>query len=669
MTSLLIDCETFSEVDVTKVGSHEYANHPSKTVLLWSVRSPEWARSLVFEEANLWKLLKQLKETNQINWTRNEPLDLIHWSPFDRQIVEYGQTFNSSEDSWDHDSEVGAIAGPNNTFWFDLSELSLIYGGPMKLKFAAKFWANNESKDDGKHLISRFCSPQKDGSTFNKENDPIRWEQFRAYAAQDTNVMVPIFKRFVHLAENGGADFDDYWSNARVLGRMNERGVPIDRESARIAQDNIDLASSRMHALCTSEYGFAPTAVAKVREYLGTEDCRKETIEDYYDSGQGTKEQQRLAEIRLLTSGVAAKKIGPMLNRSTLDARARDCFVFHGATTGRLTSMGPQFHNMLRHRSEEGFFTKLHGGSYGRDGRNEDRIFSHIRENIRGFIQAPDGKTLVAADFSQIELRVGAAVAGEGWLLEAFEEGRDPYLIMASKLYGVEVTEKSDPRRQFGKIVELAALYGLGRFGLMKAALKEGIALTEKQAQKAIDTYRSSHPSIVKTWAYCGDAWTACKDGLDGTQVDLGAFVFERIESAVKLTRPSGFSQYYWMPRTTLGHWADCEKRRCKGCKSNLTFTGRNQGGVMGVKHTYGGDLFQSGVQGIAADLILHGMGTVEAAGYPPILSVHDEVVCEIDDDGDDYVQILCDLLCQLPDWAEGLPVAAEGWQQRRFTK
>jgi DNA polymerase len=254
---------------------------------------------------------------------------------------------------------------------------------------------------------------------------------------------------------------------------------------------------------------------------------------------------------------------------------------------------------------------------------------------------------------------------------------------MASEIYGENITAKSDPRRQFGKIVELACLYGLGRFGLMKAAKKEGIIITESYAQSVIDTYRLTHASIVECWADCATAFKLCIRNEPGFSIDVGAMSFERIESAVKLVRPSGFAQYYWLPHVErVNHWDDCEARgfktrrnsRCFGCKEEIAFIGRNQGGVMSRKTTYGGDLFQSGTQGAAADIILDGMMKCESKGFPPVMSIHDEVVCEISKTKTaparrSHVESVCELLCDLPDWAKGLPIAAQGWMQRRFTK
>jgi DNA polymerase len=299
MSVLLIDCETFSELDVTKVGSFVYANHPSTRVLLWSVRDPDWPRSLVYEEPNIWKLLKQLKDSNQIHWTRNEPLDLIHWSPFDRHIVQYSQQFQDiDDDGWDGDVEPGAYKGPNNTYWSDMADLSLIYGGPAKLAHAAKFFGEGEIKDTGKHLISRFCAPQSSGHIITKEEDPIRWEQFRAYAGQDTNVMVPILNRFTNLAENGGEDITAHWPYLQAIGRMNERGAPIDVLSAKQAEIGMFRAAHRATVECESEYGFKPTSIIYIKNELGLPDCQKETLAAFLLTSPEPR-TKRLAEIRL----------------------------------------------------------------------------------------------------------------------------------------------------------------------------------------------------------------------------------------------------------------------------------------------------------------------------------------------------------------------------------
>ena len=667
MSELLIDAETYSEIDVRKVGSYVYANHPSTRVILWSVRDPEWPRSLVFEEPNIWKLLLQLKQTKQIEWTRNEPLGLIHWSPFDRHIAQYA-TPRIAEigDEWDEECDEGAVAGPNNTYWSDLADMSLIYGGPMKLKNAAAFWSNSQTKDEGKHLIARFCKPQTDGTLHDKASDPIRWEQFRAYAGQDTNVMVPILERFAGLGENGGEDFMQHWPGIVCVNKMNREGVPIDITAARDAASHLLDAGHRAAVKCEREYGFKPTNVKQIGQYLGLPDCQKETVEDFLEEGVGTKEQLALAQLRLLSSGVASKKVIPMIHHAGPDDRVRDCFIYHGAWTGRLTSVAIQFQNMLGMPSDETFFHDLGSSHYGTE---DSDIFADVRQNIRGFILAQEGNTLVSADSNAIECRVAAWLAGEDWLLNVFRTSGDPYLIMASEIYGEDITDKEDPRRKLGKTAELQLQYQSGGEKLQTQCQKRGIYIDLPAAKTIVKTYRKIHPNIVKCWADCQTAFVQCMDAEVGTVVKMEPVSFVRLESAVKLVRPSGFGQYYWLPEMTYAHWDDCKSRYCDGCKDEIQYTGRGKSGVMHRKHTYGGDIFQSFVQGIAADLLRFWMMGLQAEDYSLIMSIHDEVVCEIEDTNKSWIDNICRLLCVLPSWADGLPVKAEGWQQKRFTK
>jgi len=667
MSILLVDCETFSELDVTEVGSRIYAQHPSTRVTLWSVRDPDWADSLVFEEPDLYKVLGELKKARQIKWTRNEPLDLIHWSPFDRHILNY--TYGVELDP---EANPGAYTGPNNTFVCDLQTLSLVYGGPAQLEYAARFFGGVEQAKhkDGKRLIKMFCAPQADGSIIKPEDEPIHWQKFVAYARQDTNVMVPVLNAMMEIEE--GESLAEHWAEYRAVERMNERGAPIDLESAKRAFRDIHDSKDAVLVDMKREYGLNVNAPNQVKEFLGTEDCKRDTLEELLETNTLTDEQIDVCEARLLVSGAATAKLKPMVARgsATDPPRVYDAFRWFGAWTGRLTSTSPQLHNFVRSAVDESYFEALHAGVL-------ENVFRETRANIRGFIQAADDDVLVASDYNAIECRVAAWIAGEQWLLDAFEQGADPYLTMATAIYGTEVTDKEDPRRQFGKTVELGSQYQLGWKGLIKQCAQRGIELTEEDARYAIDTYRDLHPAIVETWRSFDDTFAYLVHTKD-TIEDHG-ITFTRTNKAIKSTRPSGKTMWYWMPRLKKDRWPDklddedniIEEGKEK---MSLAFTGRYHD-VMTTQTTYGGNIFQGAVQGAAADLMLHGMLGLEAEGFKPIMSIHDEVVCEHSRDefeasaDEDIVNYMGEVLCDLPEWAEGLPVAAEGWMQRRFTK
>ena len=646
MPILFADAETASELDVTRVGSEVYARHPSTRTLLWSLRALEWPRSLVFERDGFWTLVREIKRTSQIEWPTGEPLVVIHWSPFDRVLVTRRE---EAPQGWE-------------VQWLDLQAVSLSYGGPAQLGPAAAWWGGTELKDAGKHLISRFCKPQKDGRWITREDDPIRWERFRSYAGQDTEAMVPIYNRFVELAEAGGHRWADHEPAWEAVRRMNERGIPIDRIAAEAAILRGEAAESRLVETCREEFGITPFQTEAVRLKLGLSDVRKETLEEALDSGGLDPEQKRLAEIRLQTAGAARKKLGPMLAMSLPgDPRVRGAFRYHGAWTRRLSSLGLQAQNFVKGKADEAYFEALVG-----PGEVED-LFERTRTNIRGFLRAEPGGTLVAADLAQIELRVGGWLAGETWLVEALARGEDAYKITAGALFNLAPGDVGKPSRErdFGKVVELGSMYQLGWMGLQRQAAPQGIDLREDEARRAIEIYRATHPAFVASWAEMDQAFRDLVAAPAGVAQEVlgGLCRLERHETHVRLVRPSGFAQYFWLPALERGTWPD------GGERWELSYMGLDKTGRMTPQHTYGGNIFQGAVQGTAADLILEALARVEDAGYHPIMSIHDEIVCEIGDDGECYVDDLCALVAELPSWAQGLPVEAEGWQGKRFTK
>jgi len=659
MSILLIDAETFSALDLNQVGSRVYAQHPSTEAMLWSVRDPDWPDSLVFE-GDLWSVLDKLKATNRIKWTRNEELVLVHWSKFDRHIEEYSSRREWKDGDWDGDRETGWYCGPNNTKWVDLAQISLIHGGPVKLKWAAEFWAQEEIKFEGKHLISRFCSPQLDDLRITAADDPIRWEEFRAYARQDTNVMVPILNALDHIAETGQSeDIHDHWPYIRAVDRMNDRGAPIDRRSAQLASDILYDVGTGENRRVEDNYGVKLGNYKKVAEFLGLPNAQRETVEDILPSLTG--ERLDLAEAYLLVGGAASKKLVPMIRMSSDEhPRVHDAFVYHGAWTRRLTSMNPQLQNLVREPCREEFFEALADdqGYWG-------RIFDDVRSNIRGFIQAEPEMTLSVADYNAIECRYSAWLSGETWLIDVFRDGGDPYLIMASEIYGEQITDKSDPRRQFGKTVELGAQYGLGPDGLLSQCAKRGIIIERDFAVRVIDAYRSLHGNIVRSWKERESALWELVNGVEGQSIEIGkrGTTYTRTSLSIKVTRPSGFSMYLWLPEVRTGKWPDGSP------KSEISFMGRGKGGMMVRQSTYGGRAFQGEVQGGSADYMLEGMLAAERAGFPPVMSVHDETATEIPDICIDAHVELEKLLCVDLEWAKGLPVKAEGYTGRRFTK
>lgn len=680
---LLIDCETYSTVDLRACGQHVYAEHEDTETLLWSIRSMEWEDSLVFE-GDLYDILRELKAANRIKWTKNQPLTLLHWGSFDRIMAEGVEGVSIQETAEGFVDEHGST-------WIDLREVSLTCGAPGHLAGASLFWGGKQTKSEGKHLIRRFCVPTKDGRRRMPEEDPVRWEEFRAYARQDTNVMPDIYRG---MLRHVGHSIVEHWPFARCVGRMNERGAPIDSVSAQVALQLLEGLQEEIKVEIETAYGFSPTNPAKVKAFLGTENCQAETLEKLLLDPDLDEEKREIILARQAVGGAATKKLKPMLMMCSGDGRARGMFDYHGAHTRRLTSFGVQWQNMLRSPSSEAFFEHINDPALSAD----LALGEEVRRNIRGFVCAPTGSRFVAADYSQIELRYGAWIAGEGWMLDAFRENdvavhaagkqspeawaTDLYVLAAQDLMGKQLPhDVSGDERQFGKTVELSSIFGIsavgkhGDGGLKAYAAGMGVKMTDEDAWHAWKVYRDTHQKIVAAWSTLEGAVQQAIAAPPMTRVKWGwhlstPHIIERGEAYVRIIRPSGFASYLWMPQLVEATYDDGTPRMNDFGEPeyNIRYLGRNKAGVMVEKRTWGADLFQTCVQGGAADLMLEGMLRAEQRGYPPILSVHDEVVTEVPE-GHGSVDELCDILCELPLWAKGLPVTAEGWDGRRFTK
>ena len=183
MSTIVVDCETYSELNLKTTTPEIYAAHPSTCVLMWSLMAEGWERAIVSEAPNIWHILLELKRQRLLSWSKRDPLDVVHWGPFDR-IIAQAQCIAAAGESWGQADELGVWDAPNNTRWGDLSEISSFLGGPFGLAPAAEFWSQTVLKGEGRHLITRFCRPVK-GARILPEQDPERWEQFIAYSRQD----------------------------------------------------------------------------------------------------------------------------------------------------------------------------------------------------------------------------------------------------------------------------------------------------------------------------------------------------------------------------------------------------------------------------------------------------------------------------------------------------
>lgn len=296
-----------------------------------------------------------------------------------------------------------------------------------------------------------------------------------------------------------------------------------------------------------------------------------------------------------------------------------------------------------------------------------------ISDCLRAMITAAPGRDLVAADFANIEGRVLAWLAGEDWKLEAFKafdagQGADLYKLAYARAYGLEAADVTKDQRQVGKVMELALGYqgGVGAFQTM--ARGYGVRITDEQADEIKTRWREQHPATKAFWKTLErSAIAATRE--PGRVTKAGRILFRKNGSFLWARLPSGRSLCYPYPRIvekTLP-WEDEDGKPAKG--EALEYDGVDPvTKAWGTTDTYGGKLAENVTQAVARDILAAALLRLEHHGYAVVMHVHDEIVCEVPE-GWGAVDEMEHLMEEIPTWAEGLPIAAEGWRGKRYRK
>lgn len=374
---------------------------------------------------------------------------------------------------------------------------------------------------------------------------------------------------------------------------------------------------------------------------------------------------KRILEIRQALGKTSTAKYEAMLNSVAPDGRIRDTLMYHGAATGRWAGKKVQFQNLPK-----GSIKNMDDAVELIKSENTEAIeFLHgdfmpfMAGAIRGMVKASEGKMLVVADFAAIEARVLGWLAGSELMLQQFRNGVDLYKEMASKIYNVSVEEVTSDQRQLGKAAILGAGYGMGAPKFLDTCLSWGIKIDEALAKTAIATYRETYPEVRNLWENMD---RMAKNATLGCIVPKICHTSWFVENAfLKCQLPSGRSIHFYKPEIR-------DKETPWGIRPALTFMGEKQGTTGGKTwmrvDTYGGKLVENITQAVARDLMAEAMLRVEAAGYEVILSIHDELVAEVDESKAD-VSHFEKLMSEVPTWATGCPISAAGWSGKHYKK
>ena len=542
---------------------------------------------------------------------------------------------------------------------------------PLALKNAALVLKTGEQKDRaGEALIRYFsipCKPTKTngGRTRNlPEHDPEGWQTFKDYCIQDVRTERDIRHRLEMFPLP-----DHEWDYYHMDQRINDRGVMIDKELVEQAITCDLLMSEEMAKRAYELTGLEnPNSVSQLKgwleergipvESLGKKDVAA-MIKDL-DKNSADGEALEMMKLRLQMAKSSVKKYQAADRYICADGRAHGLFQFSGANrTQRWAGRGIQLQNLpqnhistldeARDLVKMGCFDMVES-IYG----NTPDILSQL---IRTMLIAKPGHIFTIADFSAIEARVLAWLAGETWRLDAFKRGEDIYCASASQMFGVPVVKHgvNGELRQKGKVAELACGYG-GAAGALISMGALDMGLKESELPDIIDSWRTANPKIVQFWWDVESAaMETVKDHKERTVRRVG---FQFHANTLWLVLPSGRKLAYIKPKLQPNRFG----------RMAITYEGLNAANKWSRGETYSGKLVENITQATARDLLAEAMWRLEQAGLDIVGHVHDEVILEVPIDSI-TVDEVCAIMNQNPKWAEGLPLSSAGYTGPHYFK
>lgn len=723
MSYLFLDFETFSEADLKKVGSYAYAEHPTTEVLICTYAFDD-------EPVQIWdctdgsdmpgdlhRALRRLVKPNsriKMVWHNG--------SMFDRLIMKH---------CWGFDIPV------SNTI--DTMIWAFRHALPGSLDALCEVLgvsADNAKDKRGKALIQRFSKPTPKNykiRRYTAETHPDEWAMFIKYAVSDITAMREVFHK---LPRWGNSEFEDRVLELDQL--INDRGFKVDVALAEAAIEAVEKHKAQLQEEAQRKYGGSLTGkdfLPILRELAPAHrihNAQKSTLNDLLADEDLPDDARTIIEMRLGAASTASTKYNPLLLGRSSDDRRRGCIQYGGAKrTLRFAGKGFQPQNLARgyyHDDEldKGISALLKGRAH----RRFD-VAKLTASTVRSCIIPEAGHKFVVADYSNVEGRGLAWLAGEDDLIEVFVNGVDVYKKLASTVFNVSYDDVTKDQRQIAKAMVLGLGYagGVGAFvtfaknlgldlndmtntlagtfpdhiwaatarGYEWARIQEAKRpprpgekddrpsyILDKKVWRTCDAlkrmYREANPAIVQFWRDIEDAAMAAirNPGKEFTAGPRGVKFSRNVETDnngnkvagwwLRMTLPSGRVMSY--PGVGLSVSKETDEDGKVSTNVRIKYQGENQlTRQWGFQYTYSGKLVENCTQALCRDLLANALLNVEANGYPIVLHVHDEIICETPDLPEYNVAELERLMCELPEWAEGFPLVAEGAEMKRYAK
>lgn len=644
--TLSIDLETYSEIDIAKCGSFRYIDDESFEILLLGY---------AFDD----------EPVTVIDLTADEevPADFLA-ALYDPEVTK--TAWNCAFERFGLWKHFGRYCPPEQ--WSDTMILSAVCGLPLGLGEAGKALRleADEAKDrEGKALIRYFCSPCRPtkvngGRTRNlPQHDTDKWALFIEYNRQDVVAERTIRKRLLRWEPDSLEH--RFWC---LDARINERGMRVERELVHnaIAMDERYKAELTKQAVAISGLE-NPNSVAQIKQWLLEQEgievpsLNKKVVAEVVSQLNGERAKQFMA-LRARLAKSSTKKYEAMERSACADAHVKGCFQFYGANrTGRFAGRLVQLQNLPQNHMEDLAVAR----SLVRDNDYEtvrllyDSVSDTLSELIRTALIPEPGHRFIVADFSAIEARVIAWIAGEQWRLDVFRNGGDIYCASASQMFHVPVVKHGENGhlRQKGKIAELALGYG-GGANALKAFGADKMGMTEEEMVNTVDLWREASPRVCALWRALERAAIRCVAHKTPQVSAIGGIRFEMECGILWMTLPSG--------RRIAYYGAEYGPSRFHRDRRALSYMGVDQKTKRwGRVETWGGKLAENVTQATARDCLRDTMLALADAGYDIQAHVHDEVIISEPRDGRTVEDVSAIMGRELP-WASGLPLRGDGY-------
>lgn len=653
MKTLSLDLETYSSVDLGKSSVYRYVESPDFDILLLGFStdgSPVQVVDLAQGEQIPPEIIDALSDERVHKWAFNANFERVCLSEWLRRN---SYPLHNEHYSTPDDPCMGYL---DPVGWHCTMVWSAYLGLPLSLKDAgAALGLDKQKLTEGKDLIKYFCVPGKDGQRHLPADAPDKWATFKAYNLRDVETEMSIQERLRKYPVP-----DAVWDQYHLDQQINDRGIAVDmtlvRSAIAIDERSHEELTAKLQELTMLEN---PNSVQQMKDWLAENGLETETLGKKQVAELLKTAPEPLQSVLVLRQQLAkssVKKYQAMETTVCADGRVRGCFQFYGARTGRWAGRNIQLQNLPQNKMPdlEQARAIVRAGDYDAVRMLYDSTPDVLSQLIRTAFVARRGCTFFVADFSAIEARVIAWLAGEDWRQRVFAEGKDIYCASASQMFGVPVEKHgiNGHLRQKGKIAELALGYG-GSVGALKAMGALEMGLQEEELKPLVDAWRTSNPMIVKLWWAVDDAVMTAIRMKSSTETHGIRFTCQ--SGMLFITLPSGRQLSYVKPRIGENQFGS----------PAATYMGTNTARQWDRLESYGPKFVENIVQAISRDILCYAMQTLRCCSI--VAHVHDELIIEADPRMS--LETVCEQMGRTPPWAPGLHLRADGYATDFYKK